>query len=603
MKESPRRLFRLVLAASALALAGPLSPTAVPASSFASSSSSSVQPALSLSAALTPDAVRWVEKTMRRLSLEDKVAQMIGCRYSGEFLPADGDQLAYLKRLVSKHKIGGLAIFLGEAYETAILNNALQSASDVPLLMGSDLERGAGNQISGATLFPTIMGLGASGREDLAYAMGRTTALEARAVGLHMTYAPVVDVNINPDNPIINTRAVGEDPALVARIAAAFARGCQENGLLATAKHFPGHGDTDQDSHILLPVIKADRARLDKVELAPYRALIAAGVGAIMVSHLTVPALDPTPGLPATLSPAILTGLLRGEMGFQGLIVTDAMEMGGVANAYAPADAALKAIKAGCDIVLLPLEPETVVDSLRAAARQGVLSRERIDASVRRILEAKARLGLHRQRLVDVASLPSRLGTKAFTEQAARTFEAAVTLVKNENAALPLPTSAKKLAVFSLSSDKGDYYAGRAFANAVKARSAGAQVFYADGDTGRDSLYEAVLQSAGADAYLVALFSSLSAWKGSVGLDPRHIELVRLLAAGDKPVIVLSFGSPYFLRDFPDIDAYLCLYRNQPQMQTAAAKAVFGEIAIGGKLPVGIPGLAPAGTGVALPPR
>jgi beta-N-acetylhexosaminidase len=540
---------------------------------------------------------------MRRLSLEDKVAQMIGCRYSGEFLPSDGDQMAYLKRLVSKHRIGGLAIFLGEAYETAILNNALQSASDVPLLMGSDLERGAGNQISGATLFPTIMGLGASGREDLAYAMGRTTALEARAVGLHMTYAPVVDVNINPDNPIINTRAVGEDPALVARIASAFARGCQENGLLATAKHFPGHGDTDQDSHILLPVIKADRARLDRVELAPYRALIGAGVGAIMVSHLTVPALDPTPGLPATLSPAILTGLLRGEMGFQGLIVTDAMEMGGVANAYAPADAALKAIQAGCDIVLLPLDPETVVESLRKAARQGILTRERIDASVRRILEAKARLGLHRRRLVDVASLPSKLGTKAFTEQADRTFEAAVTLVKNENAALPLPVSAKRPAVFSLSSDKGDYYAGRAFANAVKARSAGAQIFYADGDTGRDSLYEAVLQSAGADAYLVALFSSLSAWKGSVGLDPRHIELIRLLAAGDKPVIVLSFGSPYFLRDFPAIDAYLCLYRNQPQMQTAAAKAVFGEIAIGGRLPVGIPGLAPAGTGVILPRR
>ncbi len=598
MRKPPSRLLRAIRSVVVLGLTVFFISTA--SSGF---TQSAVNPSAKSSAGLTPDGARWVEKTMRRLSLEDKVAQMIGCRYSGEFLPADGDQLAYLKRLVSKHKIGGLAIFLGEAYETAILNNALQSASDVPLLMGSDLERGAGNQISGATLFPTIMGLGAAGSEELAYAMGRTTALEARAVGLHMTYAPVVDVNINPDNPIINTRAVGEDPALVARIAAAFARGCQDNGLIATAKHFPGHGDTDQDSHILLPVIKADRARLDRVELAPYRTLIAAGVGAIMISHLTAPALDPTPGLPATLSPAILTGLLRGEMGFQGLIVTDAMEMGGVTNAFGPAEAALKAIQAGCDIVLLPLEPETVVESLREAVRKGVLTRERIDASVRRILEAKARLGLHRQRLVDIASLPSKLGTKAFTEQAAKTFEAAVTLVKNENAALPLPASAKKLAVFSLSSDKGDYYAGRTFANAVKARRAGTQIFYADGDTGRDALYESVLQSAGADAYLVALFSSLSAWKGSVGLDPRHVELIRLLAAGDKPVIVLSFGSPYFLRDFPAVDAYLCLYRNQPQMQTAAAKAVFGEIDVTGRLPVSIPGLAPAGTGVLLKRR
>jgi len=496
-----------------------------------------------------------------------------------------------------------LAIFLGEAYETALLNNALQSAAEVPLLMGSDLERGAGNQISGATLFPTIMGLGASGSEELAYAMGRTTALEARALGLHMTYAPVVDVNVNPDNPIINTRAVGEDPDLVARIAAAFARGCQEHGLIATAKHFPGHGDTDQDSHILLPVIKGDRARLDRVALAPYRKLIESGVAAIMVSHLTVPALDPTPGLPATLSPAILTGLLRGEMGFQGLIVTDAMEMGGVSNAYAPADAALKAIQAGCDIVLLPLEPETVVASLREAVRKGTLSRERVDASVRRILEAKARLGLHRRRLVDASTLPSKLGTKAFLDQAARTFEAAVTLVKNEGGALPLSPEAKKVAVFSLSSDKGDYYAGRTFANAVKARCPGAQAFYADGDTGRDALYDAALQSADADAYVIALFSSLSAWKGTVGLDPRHVELIRLLAAGDKPVVVLSFGSPYFLRDFPAVDAYACLYRNQPQMQTAAARAIFGEIDVAGRLPVSIPGLAPAGTGIVLKKR
>jgi beta-N-acetylhexosaminidase len=373
--------------------------------------------------------------------------------------------------------------------------------------------------------------------------------------------------------------------------------------MIATAKHFPGHGDTDQDSHILLPVIKGDRARLDRVELAPYRKLIEAGVGAIMVSHLTVPALDPTPNLPATLSPAILTGLLRGEMGFRGLIVTDAMEMGGVTNAYAPAEAALKAIQAGVDIVLLPLEPETVVESLKEAVRQGALTRERVDASVRRILEAKARLGLHRDLFVDAASLPARLGIKPFAEQAAKTFEAAVTLVKNNAGALPLAAGTSKPAVFSLSSDRGEYYAGRTFANAVKARSPEAQVFYADGDTGQEALDEALAKASEADACLVALFSSLSAWKGSVGLDPRHVELIRKLAEGDRPVIVLSFGSPYFLRDFPGVDAYLCLYRNQPQMQTAAAKAVFGEIDVAGKLTVTIPGVAPAGTGVVLKKR
>jgi beta-N-acetylhexosaminidase len=564
---------------------------------------SCVPPAPKVGLSLEADGARWVERTMRTMSLEDKVAQMIGCRYSGEFLPADADQLAFLKRLVAKHKIGSLAIFLGDAYETAALNNALQALADVPLLMGSDLERGAGNQITGATLFPTIMGVGAADSEELAYGMGRTTALEGRALGLHMTYAPVVDVNINPDNPIINTRAVGEDPVQVARIAAAFARGCQDNGMIATAKHFPGHGDTDQDSHILLPVIKGDRERLNKVELAPYRKLIEAGVGAIMVSHLMVPALDPTPGLPATLSPAILTGLLRGEMGFRGLIVTDAMEMGGVTNAYGPSEAALKAIQAGIDIVLLPLEPESVVESLKDAVRKGILTRERVDASVRRILEAKARLGLHRQRFVDMAALPTRLGTKPFLAQAAKTFEAAVTIVKNEGDVLPLAATGKKIAVVSLSSDKGDYFAGRVFAAAIKSRNPETQIFYADGDTGQESLDETAAKAAESDVVVFALFSSLSAWKGSVGLDPRHTALIKQMKESGKRVVAASFGSPYLLREFPAIDAYLCLYRNQPQMQTAAAKALFGEIDVAGKLTVTIPGVAAAGTGVVLKKR
>jgi beta-N-acetylhexosaminidase len=282
---------------------------------------------------------------------------------------------------------------------------------------------------------------------------------------------------------------------------------------------------------------------------------------------------------------------------------TAATETDGATNADAPAEPALQAIQAGIDIVLLPLEPESVVESLKEAVRKGVLTRQRVDASVRRILEAKARLGLHRDRFVDVAALPGRLGIMAYTEQAAKTFEAAVTLVKNDGDVLPLPATGRKLAVISLSSDRGEYFAGRTFANAVKARSPETLIFYADGDTGQEALDETMAKSSEAEAYLVALFSSLSAWKGSVGLDPRHVEMIRKLAEGDKPVIVLSFGSPYFLRDFPGIDAYLCLYRNQPQMQATAAKAVFGEIDVAGKLTVTIPDVAPAGTGVVLKKR
>ncbi len=446
------------------------------------------------------------------------------------------------------------------------------------------------------------MGLGAADSEDLAYEMGKYTAIEGRALGIHMTYAPVVDVNINPDNPIINTRAIGENPEQIGRLAAAFIKGCQDNGMIATAKHFPGHGDTDLDSHILLPVIKADRERLEKVELSPYRRAIEAGVGAIMVSHLVVPALDPTPNLPATLSHAILADFLRKQMGFQGLIVTDAMEMGGVANSYMPTEAALKAIQAGCDMVLLPLETEKVVEFLKEQVRTGVLSAERINASARRILEAKARLGLHRNRYVDVASLPLKLGQKNALDQALKTFEAAATLVKNDGDLLPLKPETK-VAVFSLSSDRGDYFAGRTFANAVKASAPQTEIYYADADTGQEYLDDAFNKAAGADIYLCALFSSLSAWKGSVGLDAKHTALIKKLKETGKPVVAVSFGSPYFLRDFPGIDAYLCLYRSQPQTQSTAAKAIFGEIDVTGKLPVTIPGAAASGQGVVLKKR
>jgi len=545
-----------------------------------------------------PAETRWVEKTIKQMTLEEKVGQMIACRYTGGFFNEDSAYLANLRDLIVKNKIGGVIIFLGEAYETAHLNNALQQMAKIPLLVASDLERGTGNQITGAALFPTLMAVGASNSEDLAYEMGRTTALEGRALGIHMTYAPVVDVNINPDNPIINTRAIGEDPEQVGRLAAAFIKGCQANGMIATAKHFPGHGDTDQDSHSLLPTISADRERLEKVELYPYKRAIEAGVQAVMVAHLFVPALDPTPNLPSTLSSAIMTDLLRTKLGFKGLVVTDAMEMGGVTNAYPSTEAALKSILAGVDMVLLPLDPAKVVAFLVEAARDGRLPVARIDASVRRILEAKARLGLNVDRFVDVEALPRKLGSEAALEQARLTFEKAVTLVKNSGDALPIRDASRKIAVLSLSSDQGDYFAGRTFADAVKKRSPGAAVFYADTNTGREYLDEAYYKAAAADFVVCAVFSNLRARKDSVGLNPRHVDVIRTLAATGKPVIVVNFGSPYLLRHFPDVSAYMCIYRNTPIAQDIAARAIFGELDVTGKLPVSIPGLYPIEQGI-----
>lgn len=545
----------------------------------------------------------WVARTLKKMTLEEKVGQLVTPRFSQAFLGADSDALKEYETLVRDRGIGGIILSAGEPYETAILLNRLQRLAKVPLLISADLESGTGSKIGGATLFPPLMSLGAAGSEELAYAMGRVTALEARAVGIHQDYAPVVDVNVNPDNPIINTRSVGEDPEYVGRMAVAFVKGAQENGMMATAKHFPGHGDTALDSHRQLPTITADRARLDKVELLPFRKVIEAGVQSVMTAHLAVPALESAPDLPATLSPAITAGLLRKEMGFKGLIVTDALDMGGVTNAFTPEDSSLRALMAGADVILMPPTPVKVMAAIADAVRSGRVPMARVDESVRRILEAKARLGLHKKRTVDVDALPFRLGTKANLAQAAKIFEGAATLVRNEGGLLPLARAGKRIAVFALSSDLGDYQAGQAFVSAMIKRNPGCEAYFADGDTGREALAEAETKAAGADAVVFALFSTLRSWKGTVDLDPRHAELVRRIASGGTPVAVISFGSPYFLRHFPEVDGYLCMYRNTPQTQEIAARALFGEMDVRGKLPVSMPGLYPAGHGLTLDKR
>jgi beta-glucosidase-like glycosyl hydrolase len=547
-----------------------------------------------------PAEAKWVKKTLAKMTPEEKIGQMVGCRYLGRFVNRDSDYLKELVGLVTREKIGGLIIFGGEVYETAHLTNYLQERAKIPLLIAADFEWGAAMRIDGTTLFPPFMALGATNSDDLAYQMGKITAAEARAMGIHMTYAPVVDVNINPDNPVISTRSLGENPEDVGRLAVSFIKGCQENGLIATAKHFPGHGDTNVDSHSLLPTIAGDRSRLEKIELYPFAQAIQAGVQAIMTAHLYVPALDSTPGLPATLSSLILTQLLRKEMGFKGLIVTDAMTMGGITNTFTAEEGALKAVEAGVDMVLLPPNPPGVIGVLVQAVQSGAIKESRINESVTRILELKARAGLNRNKLVDINLLPLKVASKEHLEQAELTFEKSVTLVKNEGNILPLSprTPGKKIAVFSLSSDPDDYYAGSPFIREVQKRRPGVFCLYADAFTGQEYIQEARGKAAGADIIIFALFSSLRTAKGSVDLLPRHIEFVKQMAAGPAKIVVLSFGSPYFLRHFPEVDAYVCLYRNTAQAQEVAAKAIFGEIEVSGRLPVSIPDLYPRGHGL-----
>src|SRR5450432_539985 len=368
---------------------------------------------------VSAEAAKWAEATLQKMSVDEKIGQLLFTTYHGSFTSTDANAYAQMLHDVDDLHVGGfinitqaslLGIVKSQAYPTAVLTNQLQAKSKLPLLIGADFERGTAMRLDEGTSFPTAMALAAAGNPRDAYTMGKVTALEARAVGIHWIYAPDADVNNNPGNPIINTRSFGEDPARVAEFVSEFVRGVEENGGLSTAKHFPGHGDTAADSHIDLPVIRADKDRLEHLELIPFRSAIAAGVGSIMTGHLSIPSLEPDPNTPATLSKNVLTGVLRDELHFQGLVVTDAMDMGGITTRFAPGEAAVRAVLAGADALLMPPVPDAAYEALQQAVKSGRISRERIDASVQRILLAKAKIGLNKTRLVDLNAINEKFG-------------------------------------------------------------------------------------------------------------------------------------------------------------------------------------------------
>ena len=406
-------------------------------------------------------AAAWARKTLQKMTLAERVGQLVVPGLNGVFTPTDSDAAVKLERLVREGRVGGFHVFGGgEALPPALLNpvygttgaraikgnplaiaalvNRLQRAAAVPLLFTADFEGGAGYIVDGATRLPRAMALGATRDPGLAERAGRVGAAEGRAMGVHVDYYPVVDVNVNPKNPVIGIRSFGEDPELVARMAIAYMRGIQQGGMLATAKHFPGHGDTETDTHLDLATVEHPRARLDAVELVPFRALIAAGVDGVMSSHIRLPALDPTDGLPATLSRPVLTGLLRQELGFSGLVFTDSMSMHAVSRRFSPERAAALAIQAGADVVLDSPDPEAALRGIQQAVERGEIAREQIDRSVERILAAKARLGLHRSRTVDVEGVPAAVGGRAHQAVAAEIASRAVTLLKDEPGQVPL---------------------------------------------------------------------------------------------------------------------------------------------------------------------
>lgn len=542
---------------------------------------------------------QWVDTTLRRMSVDEKIGQLLFTTFHGTFTSTESAEYQKLLHDVTELHVGGfivvtritqLGIEKSQTYPTAVLTNELQKKADVPLLIGADFERGSAMRLDEGTSFPTQMAIAAGGDPHDAYTMGKITAIEAREAGVQWIYAPVADVNNNPGNPIINTRSFGEDPARVAEFVTQYVRGVEENGGLATAKHFPGHGDTAADSHIDLPVIRADRARLDAVELVPFRAAIGAGVGSIMTGHLNVPALEPDPNTPATLSSHILTDLLRKDLRFQGLVVTDAMDMGGITVRFAPGEAAVRAVLAGADCLLMPPVPDAAFEALQAALQSGRISRERLDASVRRILEAKARLGLNKSRLVDLNAINEKFGQPAWQNDAQAISDRGITLLRDTAHRLPLdgtkPSRALLLAFYA----DPEPLPGEDLERELRRRFDSVTTLRAD-TRFRDA---AMLKLPPADSYdvaILALFVRVSDRKGNVDVPAEQAALAEQLYKSGKPVITVALGSPYLIERFPQAETWLGAFGISDVAQISMARALFGEIPIRGHLPVTIPGI------------
>jgi beta-N-acetylhexosaminidase len=555
----------------------------------------------------------WAERTLAGMTLRRKVGQMMMPWMLGDFSPAGSVGEVRLHELVERDQIGGAIVSVGSPTEVAVKLNDLQEHAEVPLLVAADLESGAGFrlrgavhlptniELGGATEFPSLMAVGAAGDPRLAYEMGRVTAQEARAVGIHVPFAPVLDVNNNPDNPIINVRSFGEDPAEVARLGAAFVRGIQEHGAIATGKHFPGHGDTGVDSHQSLPLIEASRARLDTVELVPFRAAIEAGMGGIMTAHISVPGLQGGGTDPATLSPRVMTGVLRDELGFGGLLFTDAMDMGAIDRGFGRQEAPVRAVLAGADVILMPPSVPQAIDAIVAAVEGGRITEQRIDESVLRILRAKEKLGLAVAPQVTPGQVHRVVGIPAHTEVAREIAEKSLVLLKNGRDLLPLAgTPGARVMSISFRRSAADLLAGRYFNDQLRQTYAGLLVENTDRNTPK-AVWD-LLDREARRARLVVVSVYVTAW--DAGAIPEDLEdFIQALGRRRIPHVVVSFGNPYLLRRFPDVQSYLLAWSGAEVSQRAAARALVGAIPITGRMPTRIPPDFDIGAGIMLPAR
>ncbi len=576
----------------------------------------------------------WADSVLATLPLRDKAAQMVWPWILGDYTAGDNAAWTRVERMIREQKLGGAIISVGGPIDIAVKTNALQRAAALPLLIGADLETGAAFRarggyfipnaidLGGATAFPYQMGIGATRDTSLAYEMGRVTAVEGRALGIHMAFAPVLDVNNNPKNPVIAARSFGENSQLVAAMGRSLIRGIQEHGMLATAKHFPGHGDTEQNSHLELARVDASRARLDSVELYPFREAIRAGVGGVMTFHGYLPALDSV-RTAATLSPKVMLDLLRTQMGFRGILVTDALDMNGVLGTATMAEVTQLAVAAGNDVLLMPTNVAEAIDAVVAGVRAGRFTEARVDSSVRRLLVAKRQMGLDRNRYVDVEKVRDIVADSGNLASARLAAERAITLVRDSLDIVPLGRMPRTSRVVSFTiAPRADLSAGTAFNSellrvfpqlrsqvmtpetifdATAGAAAGGTGTYVASPVPRllpATIDNALRAASNAEVVIVSSYFGASSSTATMAATGGLPELIDGLHKAGRTVVLVSFANPYLAQGLPATAVFLEAWSGSPLSQRAAARGLLGLARIAGQLPITIPAVAPYGAGL-----
>jgi beta-N-acetylhexosaminidase len=573
------------------------------------------------------DALKWADKELKRMSLEERIGQLIAVGVNATFLNQDSEAFKALRHQVVDNHVGGIILFRGPVYESVVLMNRMQELAKYPLLISADLEAGAGMRFDDTVNFPWNMAIAATGNPDYARRSGELTAREARAMGIQQIYAPVSDVNNNAANPVINVRSYGEDPADVSRFVAAFVQGAQHAGVIATAKHFPGHGDTATDSHRGLPEIDVTRERLNSIELVPFRAAVDAGVGAVMTGHIGLPLIDSTAikplpknvklgpidtndggeivsetgTMPTTLSP-IMNGILRKDLNFDGLIVTDAMSMSGLTIYFTQEEASVRALEAGADLLLKPADVDAAFRGVHEAVKKGRLTEQRIDESVRKVLAAKYDLGLVQQRITPLEGIDRAVAGKQANELADEIAVDAITLVRNDAKVLPLNLQTTSR-IFNLAITNGDDRAtiAQPFIWAMARQQIKVETAVLDDRSSEAEVKKAIDGAARADVVMVSMYGRVRSGQArSVALPEPGTKALNDLIERKIPLVGISFGNPYILMSFPRLQTYLVAYGDMPSLQEATARGLAGQIDIRGRLPISLPGMYPRGSGIQL---